>query len=436
MSNLNKSSNNFFYKLSLYSIFFSFLTVGVGNHLLGIEFPFDISTLGIYFLFLIQIFSFTLLINRTISYIFIFIFIQTFILNFGFIDINSSLRHFIGLFIFTLSLFTFISNYRNRINDIVYSYYKFSFFLSLFAIVQLLLFLLVSFSFIPQNLFSGRLVTGNKDFVVEIFGVLPRLFGLSTEPSHFAVMLLPSVYLVLTNFYLKNYSINRFFNISRYIIILAFILSFSVVGYFGFFLIILFYFLNSQKLNFIKFVTLFVLFIVVIFFIYNSSLSQKVNSLINSSYDISGTNYTTNDQTAFALLSNLLVAKEGLFSSNFIGTGINSHQLTYNKFITNLFSQDNIPAELNKETAGSLFIRITSEFGLLGIFLFFIFLYINLLPNRNIYFGINQMAIIFLLTYSARTGHYISNIFLFFFAIYYYSFKLGKCDNLVLEYEN
>jgi O-antigen ligase len=236
-------------------------------------------------------------------------------------------------------------------------------------------------------------------------------------------LLLPSVYIATRVLFNRNFYNIKVDRKGSIIIICAFLLSFSLVGYFGLFLIILSFSFAGVKIKIKQLIFFLAMFTVLIYFILQTSLGYKISSFLYSSNDIVNTQYTSSDQTTFALLSNFLVAKQALLESNYIGYGLNSHQISYTKNITNIFSVTNIPNELNKENAGSLFLRVMSEFGIPGIFILFflLFKYKCKIPSAN--GSINALSLIFLITYMLRTGHYISNVFVFFFAIYIYSKK-------------
>jgi hypothetical protein len=139
--------------------------------------------------------------------------------------------------------------------------------------------------------------------------------------------------------------------------------------------------------------------------------------------------YTTSDLSGFALASNILVANEGLKESTYVGTGINSHKDTYEKVIYKLFANSQVILELNKEDAGSLYIRLLSEFGIPGLLAFFVFLYQcragkEYEPSLLKY--INILCLVILITYSVRNGSYLSVYFWLFCSLYHYPFKLFK----------
>jgi hypothetical protein len=81
--------------------------------------------------------------------------------------------------------------------------------------------------------------------------------------------------------------------------------------------------------------------------------------------------------------------------------------------------------------ANSLFIRLMSETGILGLSLFFLFMFRFLLlkkgyeyPELRDYLLINQGIFILFIVRLIRTGNYFGNGFFLFFFIYYLSYKI------------
>lgn len=420
--------DNLIYKLSLGLFLFGISTIGFGTFLFGLEFPTNISTVAIYIIFLLQLVSNSFQFSRFLFFIWGFIFIQTFVFNWSYINFQSSLKHFTGLVIFSLVCFSFFSKNRFKIQSMVQVYYKFCFFIAGLAIFQVFLYVIFKLSFLPQNIISGSLAFQGKDsFRAEILDIFPRAVGLSTEPAHYVAILLPAVYISIYTLMGTNYLFNRNDKFVASVILFGFIISFSLVGYFGLGLCLFAIFRKKIKVSLLKISVLLLGFVLLLYFILQSSIGDKVHSFISVSKDITGTEYTSSDQSSFALLSNLLVAGESLKRSNFIGKGLNSHMITYDAVISNIFFESQIVAELNREDAGSMFIRITSEFGLPGLFGFIWFLFhyrakkeFDLSSNAVT----NSMCLVFLIMYCARNGNYLNILFFFFLAMYYYTYIL------------
>ena len=134
--------------------------------------------------------------------------------------------------------------------------------------------------------------------------------------------------------------------------------------------------------------------------LFNSTISEDDKNLIKfikqhegsiygvfkyflSKYDLnmsdpSSANYI--GTTTCAYLSNLFISLDNLKKLRFFGTGMGSHEVIYKKNISNwLFMKSNNThcLSLNYKDAKSYFIRIFSEFGILGLF-FLAFLFIKL----------------------------------------------------------
>lgn len=434
------SEGNFIFNLSLSFILLSFSTLGFENSLFGFTIFTDVSTLFLYLTFFTLIFSGKLRIGKILIIVYIFVFFQTFIVNFSNTFLVSTLKQYIGLILFSITLFSFISVYRYRIVNIIQIYYKFVLILAGIGILQCVFFTLFGFTFKPQNLISGKSFGGGIDpFSSEIIGLLPRVVGLSTEPAHYAVLMLPGVYITLLVLVGKAHQIGIHDKSIAIIILTGFVLSFSMVGFFGLALCLLSVFSGSLKGKLLPKISIFIFFIGLLFFISKTDLSSKITTLPSMVSNIENFDYTSSDLTGFALVSNLIVAREGLIKSNFIGTGLNSHVDTYNQVIYKLFSDSQVVFELNKENAGSLFIRLPSEFGILGLVSFIVFLFYYHLGKKDYdspYKLINNMGLVILISFAFRNGEYINVFFWLFVALYYYTYKITKSvyiDNAVGE---
>lgn len=434
------SWDDIIYKISLILFLVGFSTIGFGVYLFGLEFPTNISTLVIYLIFILQLVSNSLRFSKILLVIWGYIFIQTFVWNWNYINFSSSLNHFFGLVIFSLVCFSFFSVYIHKISDIVKVYYYFCFIIVCISIFQLFLFVIFNFSFLPQNILSGSLVfQGSDSFKAEILDILPRAVGISTEPAHYVTLLLPAVYISIHSLLGLHHLYNQKNITIAYVILFGYIISFSLIGYFGIGICLFIIYRKSVKIKSLKNIALILGFILLLYFILQTSIGDKVYSFISVSNDITGTKFTSSDQSSFALFSNLLVASESLMSSNFIGTGLNTHKISYDSLIFSFFSEGQIIAELNKDNAGSMFIRILSEFGLPGLFAFLWFLYycyvydkVNISTNS----AINNMCLVFLILYSTRNGNYLNILFFFFLAMFYHTYKVSLNKSNKPEFEH
>lgn len=415
------------FDLILYCFILALAFNGLGSSIFGFHIFTDVSTLFMYLALLIQYLAGRLRFPKILMIIYSFILVQTFAVNLFHIPIIPTVKHFLGFIVFSIPIFSFVSVYRDRIVKMVKVYYYFTFFLAGLAILQTLLFVLLGFSFLPQSIISGKPISGGRyTFTPEIMDIIPRAIGLSSEPAHFAILLLPGVYIALLVLVGKGNSLEILNKKIASIILFGFVISFSLVGYFGLILCLISIFSSNLKGNKLSKVSIIVFILGVFYLISQTNLMTKVTTLPKMFTNISSFQYTSSDLTGFALASNLIVAREGLITSHYLGTGINTHQQTYDKVIYRLFSNSQVVMELNKEDASSMFIRLPSEFGLPGLLGFICFLYCCRLgkKQKSALNYINSLCLVMLISYSARNGQYLSTYLWLFLAIYYYTYLL------------
>jgi len=414
------------FHLTISCFILAFATDGLGFTFLGLPLFTTISTLFIYLALMIQIATHNIRLPKILAIVFAYIFIQTFIVNAFTISFFSSFKTFIGLILFSISIFSFVSVYRNRIVEIIRIYFRYVFIIACLGILQSILFLFFKISFIPQNIISGTLVVGGRNFFLpEIFGILPRAVGLSSEPASYAIGILPGVYIALLILTGKVSLLGIYERFMSKIILIGFILSFSIVGYFGLLLCLLSIFTNKFKANLLANVSIILFFVGALYVISQTTLMSKVTTLPTMISGASDYEFESSDLTGFALVSNVAVAREGLIKSHYLGTGLNTHKDTYDQIIYKIFSKSQVILELNREDAGSLFIRLASEFGIPGIMLFLFFLYRYRLGkdcSTSITKYINGMCLVSIISFSVRNGSYLSVFFFFFLALYYYTY--------------
>ncbi len=428
---LNKSKNFVFNFLSACYLL-AFATIGFGPLRLGFIYT-DVTTYFIYSAFFFQVITNTLRLPRLLLGIYIYILIQSCVLNFKYVSFTlPNTFHFIGFVLYSITIFSYISVFRNKILEIIQKYYKFVLIISCIAIIQTVVFVAFGITIKPQLLLYGN---QSYPFKIEILNFLPRAIGLSTEPAHFATLLLPGVYVAILVLAGKSYSLNIKNKKYPIIIIFAFILSFSIVGFFGLLLCLIAIFGSALKGKLFAKLTISVFFVGLSFMIYLSPLMNKVRSLPAMITNVDSFEFTSNDLSGFALVTNLYIARNALVESNFLGRGFNTHKDSYDKFIFKIFSRSQVVMEgLNREGAGSLFIRITSEFGLpgIGLFLFFMYHYWIKKDGNLAYLKIiNNLSIIMLISYCVRNGEYLNLFFFLFLALTYYTHLMWAKANIV-----
>ena len=429
------------YKIERNLLLAAFALVGFGHHIAGVSLPLEYSTFLIFVVLILQIISGTFKFPKFLFYVLAFIILQTFILNPSNLSDPRVISHFTGLTLLALSTFSFVSYYRDKLYDFVISYYKLVYYIALFSLFQIGIFLLTGFSLIPQNLITGTTIAmGSNVFVPAFLGILPRNIGLSTEPANFAYILIPAVYIGLSQLLKKN----SFIKLPKqfvWVILTSTVLTFSLVAYFGILLSVTFI-LKEHFLRNIKNVIVSIFLVsALIYGIFASGVGNKFIALTNMGKEISENRLETHSYTSFAIISNLTVAIKSQKENHFIGSGLNTHINNYDKYIYQIFKKKQVLLELNKNAAGSVFIRVLSEFGIFGLITFLMLLIhyrINKRGNSARFKELNEMALVTILLYCTRSGHYTGITFLMFIAIYYVTYQMNntpgnKAENLEIQ---
>jgi hypothetical protein len=406
------------YKRKLYRFLFllSLVSAGFGDFFLGINLHQNFVTvivliLGVFILNKIQFPKWTIYLSLIIMF-------HTFIFNYANIIFLDSLSHYIGFFVLLIIVYSYLKT--ENLVQLLRSYYSLSYFMVLLGFLQIFIFIFFDYSFLPQNIISGQ---DHDGYSVEIFNFLPRVSSFFTEPANYALFLLPSAYVICLQF-LNKISISNQISTNKGIIILVgFLLTFSIVAYVMLIFSLIPVLLRRNKFNFgklnLKKALLFTFIPLFIFLLFNSTIFTKITSLGNIVSD-PNKEITTSDYSGYAIVSNVYVAYNSFINTNFIGSGFNTHKLNYEKYAgLDFFSS----IKLGKEDAASLYIRFLSEFGFIAFILLGIFLNKYKIPfNNSNYYYINNLSLMMILSYGTRNGSYISIFLLLFISLYYLSF--------------
>jgi hypothetical protein len=144
-------------------------------------------------------------------------------------------------------------------------------------------------------------------------------------------------------------------------------------------------------------------------------LDDTINSMIDK--DLSKANLST-----YALLSNFYVANQSFLSNPLLGNGMGSHvnsRIRYLNEIEGIQVFEEMGLEtLNDRDAGSLFTRVLSELGIVGILGIFYFIIRFYVPSKNgeiTFQAITSRAILlYFFSKLLREGHYFSPEMYFF----------------------
>ena len=232
-------------------------------------------------------------------------------------------------------------------------------------------------------------------------------------------------------------------NIKKYevfAILLAYFLTQSSTGYITiFFALIL---INSKQINFKKAFLIISLTPVLLFSLY--TLSTKFQDRLDSSIGLltgkiilDSSNPTNEANGSSLILFNHFIVAQKNASAHWFGTGPGSHHLAFERYNTlrihyTGYGKNGIV--LNLHDASSLFNRILSEFGYIGVLLVFIFIYKNFIKSGSNYLQlINHSSLVMLFIMLLRGGHYFLFALPFFILNYYYSCQFNKQYTLTLK---
>lgn len=260
-----------------------------------------------------------------------------------------------------------------------------------------------------------------------------RVYSIMGEPYFLAITLTPALFYYSQSLFGRS-TVRNFLHFFYFaIIILCIVFTFSTAGYMSVAFVGIMVFYSRGWMKYFLFLFLLAspyldLSKIGIFeiqvrindskkaFLSKDKLSKKEIGELNSS--------------SFALYSNFLIAQESFVKRPLTGTGLGTHEYTYNTFFEKLLGKEFMIrfGKFNQKDANSLFIRLMSETGLIGLVLVFFFFIKFFLRNKGIekdnlaYLNvINQGAFILFFIRIIRTGNYISQGFFFFFFLYYYS---------------
>jgi hypothetical protein len=358
-----------------------------------------------------------------------FVLIGAFIMEWLIIKINgyNDLKFFqqsILLFFFILLYEQFFLFNKNDLIDLFRKYIKVSYYIALIGIIQFFIYFLFKI-----NVLSFLSSTQNMN------GHFIRATSTLSEGGYLGTALIPS--LIYLFYYGDPMCLLK--KKKRWIVVLASLFSLSPFSYFvilfiivaklierfknakyilgGLFLLFLFYFIGNslQKKNFDA----------------ESSGIDGIFMRVRDTYDIM-TNFNNIDNLQ-TLNTSTAVFYGSLYTalhspSRIVGTGLGTNKQSHDRLFTVNFDPNSSFYNLNADDGYSLFTRILSEFGFLGLFLYIIF--IGSCFNRNNYINVSLFFIICCMF--LRGGSYVNygTIFLHFFYFYTSKFKFLKCNNI------
>ena len=256
---------------------------------------------------------------------------------------------------------------------------------------------------------------------------LNRLQSVLSEPAAFAAISLPAVY-----YFADRWIRSRSCGKETSVMLFAFLLSQSSVGFIGLFFGVCVLFMRYRRVRFIVPAVL----TICGFLLYSVSgdfakrLDDSFFSLENT--DVSGTNIST-----FAIFSNLFVMENVISAHPLVGNGLGSHGMSYHRYIGDLPGKDEFVEAglegLNAEDANSFLVRVLSDMGLVGATMVFSFLWIYRPRGDTDLSSISKAITVYFFVTLLRGGNYFSYEHLFFIILYALCGVQDKCERSLLK---
>lgn len=273
---------------------------------------------------------------------------------------------------------------------------------------------------------------------------LYRVYSIMAEPYYLAVILTPALFYYINLFIGDKIIRNRAIFRRLVVITICYVLTFSTIGFMAIAIICVFILYNkgffSLKKGKVVFLPIIVFVLAIGFLAAKDSVNVFKEKIEDTYIAFTERNFdyefvSNLNSSTFALYTNYAIAEYSFIRNPISGSGLGSHQINYDLMFSQYFDEIFLETfgSLNRTDANSLFLRLMSEMGIVGLLLLFVFLFKFLLKRRWLanpglahIVLINQGVFIMIVLRVIRTGNYIGNGFFFFFFLYWASWKICK----------
>jgi len=249
-----------------------------------------------------------------------------------------------------------------------------------------------------------------------------RINSIFSEPSYFAAVIGPAFFICVSNLFRKD----KLFLTKKqgFVVIVAYLLSFSSLGIIGIFMTVLLLLLNF---GFFRYA---IVFVPTFYFGFNYAYDNipEFRDRFDGTFDIFSAQGANTDVhgSSFVLYNNYQIAVKNFEKNPLFGTGLGSHPIAFDRYSLTL-QTGVLQIDFNKADANSMFLRLLSETGLYGtIFIIFYLIRFYLGRKRSVddeLWVISNATLLIILLFLFRQGHYFLNGFPFFLWLYYYVHK-------------
>jgi hypothetical protein len=261
-----------------------------------------------------------------------------------------------------------------------------------------------------------------------LFGLYP-IHSIYGEPAHFGCGIAPAAFVALNNIFKgQNYFISKY---QSAIILIAMIFSTASSAYFALFIGIIVLLFSTS--NFISFALISISAPYFFYYLYynNIKFQSRLDAVLALLQDESSLKVALMASTGSVriLFNNTIIAFRNFSDHFFFGTGLGSHATAYFKYSVIPYWHEDYG--LNYNDANSLFNRLLSETGFIGMaFIVYFLIKFRVKSSQNIeYWLINKGSLLIILTYLLRQGHYFTYAFPLFVLFYYFTGKHTNASN-------
>jgi len=340
-------------------------------------------------------------------------------------DLFLLFKQFLGLLIHSTFFYMLIKFNNDNLKKLFSVYLQITFFVALIGVIQYVVFWFYQLSISDYHENICRYFRYLPFWRISFCQIGIRVNSISPEPASLCLVTFPaffvSLYTIISN--------NKFF-LSKgksTIVILAFIFTYSTIGFIGILISLFFIYKNIKLMKFQRFLITF-LFILLIYFLF-SVQETKVKFIQTKKAFYGELDWQRTNQTTYTSLRNALVTYEVFKDNPIFGHGIGSRTISFNEYTEKYRIPNPIGIGiLNIRDANSLLFRVLSETGLLGILILLFFIFYNFASTKKygdeFLFIINNSIFILFILRLIRQGNYFSEGFFFFFWLYCLSKKL------------
>ncbi|MEX2230707.1 MAG: hypothetical protein WD824_00995 [Cyclobacteriaceae bacterium] len=372
-------------------------------------FQVNLAQLMLVILFLILLAFSRLMLHKEITLFLGFYFIISIVIALinGFSIIHILISYLV-LNMYAAVLNTVFHLHKGRIEKLLALYLNIAFLAGILGVIQEISFLS---NFRPGYDFKWLFNAYAKLTYSGIFLKVPSIF---TEPGYFAPFMVPAAYLSLKSLIFRSGEVAK---IKAIIIVAALLFTFSIIGYLGLFLCLVVLF----RKNWIIGISLGVLFT-----LYAAVNVASIKSRTDSVLDFFHGNLSINANfSALVTILNYHITTQSFMTRPIFGAGIDGYEMVSSQIMAQGFPNEvlnkyismNHPDSLMVKDGSNLFFRIIVEFGLIGIFLIGFFM-LSKFSEISYVRSIQLMCLIFIVTYSLRTGQYLRFELWFFIMLY------------------